>query len=78
VRAKRIDQHDDSLADDLRFRESQVASLGRLVEDPLARPEDHGKDHKIDLVDEVAFDQLLDEPVASRPPFVMCVLRCAR
>jgi hypothetical protein len=32
----------------------------------FACPEDHRKDHQVDLVDEVVLDQLLDEPVAAR------------
>src|SRR3954471_19017740 len=61
-----VNQHKDTVADDLRFPEPKLASLGRFLERPPAGPEDHGKDHQVDLIDEVALDQLLDEPVAAR------------
>ena len=61
-----VDQHEDAVADDLRLREPQRAPVRRLLEGLLARPEDHREDHQVDLVDEVAGDQLLDEPVAAR------------
>src|SRR5215213_316250 len=61
-----VDQHEHALADDLRLLQPQVASLGLLLEGLLARPEDHREDHQVDLVDEVALDQLLHQPVAPR------------
>src|SRR4051812_11450034 len=61
-----VDQHDDALADDLGLLEPQGARVGRLLEGPLARPEDRGEDHQVDAVDEVALDQLLDEPMTAR------------
>src|SRR5215211_1951118 len=61
-----VDQHEHAVADDLRLLQPQVASLGLLLEDLLARPEDHREDHQVDLVDEVALDQLLHQPVAPR------------
>src|SRR5215211_5847047 len=61
-----VDQHEHAVADDLRLLQPQVASLGLLLEGLLARPEDHREDHQVDLVDEVALDQLLHQPVAPR------------
>ena len=55
-----IDQDDDAIADHLRFLEPQVASLALLVEDLPACPQDHGEDHQVYLIDEIALDQLLD------------------
>ena len=40
-----IDQDGDAIADHLRFLEPKVASFGLLVEDLLARPQDHREDH---------------------------------
>src|SRR5215216_5189609 len=59
-----VDQHEYAVADYLRLLQPQVASLGLLLEGLLARPEDHREDHQVDLVDEVALDQLLHQPVA--------------
>src|SRR5688500_6338499 len=61
-----VDQHEHAVADDLRLLQPQVASIGLLLEDLLARPEDHREDHQVDLVDEVALDQLLHQSVAPR------------
>src|SRR5215216_346586 len=61
-----VDQHEHAVADDLRLLQLQVASLGLLLESLLAHPEDHGEDHQIDLVDEVALDQLLHQSVTPR------------
>src|SRR5215208_7127355 len=61
-----VDQHEHAVADDLRLLQPQVASLWLLLEGLLARPEDHREDHQVDLVDEVALDQLLHQPVAPR------------
>src|SRR4051794_8167347 len=61
-----VDQRDDAVADDLRFREPERASLGCLLEGLLARPEDHRKDHQVDLVHEVGVDEVLHEPVTAR------------
>src|SRR3954447_8320636 len=61
-----VDQHGDALAHDLRVLEPQLAPVGLLLEGLLARPEEDREDHEVDLVDEVALDQLLDEPVAAR------------
>src|ERR687889_1607612 len=61
-----VDQHEHAVADDLRLLQPQVASLGLLLEGLLARPEDHREDHQVDLVDEVALDQLLHQSVTTR------------
>src|SRR5215213_4970349 len=60
-----VDQHEHAVADDLRLLQPQVASLGLLLKGLPARPEAHREDHQVDLVDEVALDQLLHQPVAS-------------
>src|SRR5919112_1054005 len=61
-----VDQHEHAVADDLRLFQPQVASLGLLLKYLLARPEDHREDHQVDLVDEVALDQLLHQSVPPR------------
>src|SRR5512133_503701 len=66
LRRPLVDQHDDAVANDSRFLEPQVAPLRLLVENLFARTENYRKDHQVDLVDEIAFKQLLDELVAAR------------
>src|ERR687889_971710 len=61
-----VDQHEHAVADDLRLLQPQVPSLWLLLKGLLARPEDHREDHQVDLVDEVALDQLLHQAVAPR------------
>src|SRR3954468_3420358 len=61
-----VAQHEDAVADDRRVLQAQGASLGRRLEGLLTDSEDHGEDHQVDLVDEVARNQLLHEPVAAR------------